>query len=90
MFAKDSRYIDQEIIEVGSSNGDTVSAVTLRRLKAVRGGWHTVKQNDRLDLMAYRQYKKPDHFWYIADANTELEAGRLVCEPGRNILLPEV
>ncbi|MND08690.1 hypothetical protein D3C83_314850 [compost metagenome] len=37
-----------------------------------------VKGTDRLDLMAHRKYQDGTKFWHIADANTELEASRLV------------
>jgi hypothetical protein len=37
-----------------------------------------VKGTDRLDVMAQRQYSDGTRFWHIADANTELEASKLV------------
>jgi hypothetical protein len=90
MFAEDSRYAQQKIINVTLKNGETVSAVKLRKLKVLKGKPYEVKQNERLDLLAYKQYKSPQRFWYIADANTELDAGDLVKEIKRNILLPEI
>jgi hypothetical protein len=89
MFTDDSRYKKQEIVEVSTGNGKTVPAVKLRKLTALRGNPYTVRQNDRLDLIAYGQYKKPTRFWYIADANTELEAKDLASRARRIILVPE-
>jgi hypothetical protein len=89
MFGEDSRYANQKVIKVQTGEGRTVAAITLRALRVLKGLPYTVKQNDRLDLIAYRQYKKPQRFWYVADANTELEAGNLAKEPLRDIYLPE-
>lgn len=84
MFLKNSRYYKQKVIEV---NG--VKAVKLRRLPVVEGEPVETKSNDRLDIMAQRQYNNPTMFWYIADANSRLEANRLVAEAGKTIDVPE-
>ncbi len=51
------------------------------------GDAYRVDEDDRLDLIANRTYGDPTRFWLIADANTELEARRLL-EPGREIGVP--
>ena len=51
------------------------------------GDAYRVQDDDRLDLIANRAYDDPTRFWLIADANTELEARRLL-EPGREIGVP--
>jgi len=64
--------------------------VTLRRPLEPPGVLpHTVLGHDKLDMMADRQYGNGTMFWYIADANTELQANELVRVPGRVIRVPE-
>jgi hypothetical protein len=89
MFLESSRYYRQKTVEVATKDGRTVKAVALRRLPAVSGKAAVIKGNDRLDIMAQRQYTEPTMFWHIADANTELQASDLVKETGRIIKLPE-
>lgn len=89
MFLESSRYYKQKIVDAVTKDGRTVKAVTLRRLPPVRGNSTVVKGNDRLDIMAQRQYKNPTMFWHIADANTELQAKDLVKKPGFITKVPE-
>jgi hypothetical protein len=92
MFLKTSRYYKQPVVETRVSAGgvdkSTVKALTLRRLPLTVGSPDTVKGNHRLDIMAQRLYNDPTRFWHIADANSELEANRLVEETGRIIEVP--
>jgi|SRR5215204_5806659 len=78
MFDANSRYVNCPIVEVETAKGEKVSAVKLRRLPAEQGDLTEIKGTDRLDIMAHRKYKVGTKFWHIADANTELEANRLV------------
>lgn len=89
MFLESSRYFNQEVVNAITKDGRTVKAVTLRRLPVVSGAPTVVTGNDRLDIMAQRQYNNPTLFWHIADANTELQANDLVKETGRVIKVPE-
>jgi len=89
MFLETSRYHTVPKDEATAGDGRTVSIVRLRRPRDVAGGLFTVKQYDRLDLIAQRRYDDPTRFWRIADANTELEARDLVATPGRVIQIPE-
>jgi hypothetical protein len=95
MFLKTSRYYKQKVVETETGENSTatgkktVKAVSLRRLPQTEGSAVQVKGNDRLDIMAQRQYDEPGKFWYIADANSELEANYLVKEPGQIIDVPE-
>lgn len=89
MFLETSRYYKQKIVDVVAKDGRQVKAVMLRRLPSVNGKPTVIKGNDRLDIMAQRQYKDPTMFWHIADANTELQANDLVRETGRTIKVPE-
>ena len=89
MFLETSRYYKQKIVDAVAKDGRQVKALTLRRLPSVNGKPTVIKGNDRLDIMAQRQYKNPTMFWHIADANTELQANDLVRESGRIIKAPE-
>ena len=89
MFTQNSRYKHAEIIDTTTSDGRKVQAVAPRVLPATKGSPATVKSIDRLDLMAHTNYTDATRFWHIADANTELDASRLVDEPGREINVPE-
>jgi len=95
MFLKTSRYYKQEVVEAETGDNSTaagkktVNAVSLRRLPQTEGSAVQIKSSDRLDIMAQRQYNEPTMFWYIADANSELQANHLVEEPGQTINVPE-
>lgn len=89
MFSESSRYANVKTVTVTGSNGREVQAVTLRRLPYTPGVPMMVKDNDRLDIIAQVRYKDPAKFWHIADANTELQAGDLLSETARIIIVPE-
>jgi hypothetical protein len=78
MFHSNSRYVNCPLVEVEAANGKKVNAVKLRRLPYTPGALTEAKGTDRLDIMAHRKYKDGEKFWHIADANTELEATKLV------------
>jgi len=88
MFLDNSRYARTKQVDVRVKDGRTVKAVSLRRLPTVTVDPAIVMGNDRLDIMAQRRYKDPMMFWHIADANTELEANKLVEKPSRVIKAP--
>ena len=83
-FAKNSRYAGQPTILAEAADGCQVEALSLRVLPQVDGDPYTLKENERLDLVADQMYRDPTRFWRIADANTELEA-RALQRPGRQI-----
>lgn len=89
MFLESSRYHRVRKEEAMARDGRIVKVVALRRLPTVTGDPTPVKENDQLDIIAQRLYDDPTMFWHVADANTELQAGELVDEPGRVIDLPE-
>jgi hypothetical protein len=88
MFLDTSRYFRQQQVDVAINGDRTVKALSLRRLPVVSGEPTMITANDRLDIMAQRQYQKPTWFWHIADANSELEANELVKHPLRIIDVP--
>ena len=89
MFLETSRYFRQKQVTVVTKKGQIINVLSLRRLPKVKGKPTAIEENDRLDIIAQRQYQNPTWFWHIADANTELEANELVQEVGRIIQIPE-
>jgi hypothetical protein len=89
MFLESSRYYKIETSEGKAANGRLVKFVKFRRLPEVSGQAMTVKEGDRLDIIAQRSYDNPTWFWHIADADSELEANDLVAVPGSSIEVPE-
>lgn len=88
MFLETSRYFRQKQVNVVTPTGQIVKALTLRKLPTVTGEPTFVEEQDRLDLIAQRQYQNPTQFWHIADANTELKANDLIKEVGQIIQIP--
>jgi hypothetical protein len=89
MFLKNSRYYKTTQVEKKTKIGQSVKAIKLRRLPNQKGTAAVIKKDDRLDIIAQRQYNQPTKFWHIADANTELQANDLISESGRTINVPE-
>ena len=89
MFLEKSRYFGQNTIDAVAKDGRTVRAITLRKLPMIKSQSTVVKDDDRLDIIAQRNYEDPTLFWHVADANTELKANDLVEESGREIEIPE-
>ena len=89
MFLKNSRYYKTTQVDKKTLSGCTLKAIMLRRLPDPKGTAATVNKDDRLDIIAQRQYNLPAKFWHIADANTELQANDLVSKSGRSINVPE-
>ena len=88
MFLKSSRYFNLKTIDAVAKNGRKVKAITLRRLPKRSGIPVVIRGEDRLDIMSQDNYNDATRFWYIADANSELQANDLL-EVGREINVPE-
>jgi hypothetical protein len=80
MFLENSRYFNQATMNVKLKDGRTAAALQPRVLPAPAGTATPLNRNDRLDIIALRQYQDGTQFWHIADANTLPEA-RLLTEP---------
>lgn len=88
MFLENSRYVNVPTLETTTCDGRAATALKLRPLPATPGDPYLVKDNDQLDVLAYRVTSDGEKFWHVADANTALEANTLVAEPGATILQP--
>lgn len=89
MFLDKSRYAKTPTDTVVTADGREATAIRLRRLPPTSGRPRTVKEGDRLDVIADRAYGDGKRFWHIADANTALEANDLVAEVLDSFNLPE-
>lgn len=89
MFTRNSRYHGSDTVSASDSNSRPVAAVKLRRPGTPSGQSMTITDGDQLDVISKRRYRDPTRYWHIADANTELEADRLVADSGRRIQVPE-
>lgn len=89
MFLKNSRYFNTPTSIARDANDREVKVITLRRLPATRGESTQIHDHDQLDVMSHRRYADGTKFWYIADANSDLEANNLVAVSGRHINVPE-
>ncbi len=68
------------------SDGRKVSAIFIRRIHTIEGELTTIDGNDRLDIIASDKYNDPTRFWYIADANTQLDSIKLVKSSPREVI----
>lgn len=88
MFLPNSRYFNQHTMNVKLKNGRTAAALQPRVLPSPSGIATALKRNDRLDIIALRQYQDGTRFWHIADANTLTDATLLTEPPGANTDMP--
>lgn len=88
MFADTSRYANVPTVETQTSTGRSVVALRLRRLPPTVGDPHSVKDHDRLDLLAQGRYGDGTRFWHIADANSALQADELTATTGETLNVP--
>ncbi|NIR30212.1 MAG: hypothetical protein GWN84_13055 [Gammaproteobacteria bacterium] len=89
MFTDKSRYAKVATVETQTGSGRSVVALKLRRPPPTAGDPYTVKDNDRLDLLAQQQYGDDTRFWHIADANSALQADDLTAVTGETLNLPK-
>jgi hypothetical protein len=96
-FPADSRYYGSGTLTYTASDGETITYLT-RRFVPQPGApnfstlaQHTVKQGDRLDLIAAKYLGDPLIFWLICDANGAIRPDELVETPGKvlKITLPQ-
>jgi nucleoid-associated protein YgaU len=96
-FPADSRYYGASTLSYMSPTGETI-AYLARRIVPQPGApnfatvaQHTVRQGDRLDLIAAKYLGDPLIFWLICDANGAIDPYDLVATPGKvlNITTPQ-
>lgn len=78
MFLPESRYAKLAQCQVTLPDGTVATAVKLRMLPQVSGDPTPMTADDRLDIIAGQEYGDGTMFWHIADANTELNAAKLL------------
>ena len=96
-FPTDSRYYGSSTVSYTALSGQTVTYLA-RRFVPQPGApnfstvaTHTVRQGDRLDLLAAKYLGDPLIFWLICDANGAIRPNQLVETPGTvlNITMPQ-
>ena len=96
-FPTDSRYYGSSTLSYTAPDGQTVTYLA-RRIVPQSGApnyatvaQHTVKQGDRLDLLAAKYLGDPLIFWLICDANGAIRPDQLIETPGTvlNITMPQ-
>ena len=96
-FPTDSRYHGTTTLSYVTPAGETITYLA-RRIVPQPGApnfatiaTHTVRQGDRLDLIAARYLGDPLIFWLVCDANGAIEPSDLIATAGRvlNITTPQ-
>lgn len=87
-FPTDSRYYGSKTLQYTTTGGQAITYLA-RRFVPQPGAAnfatvarHTVKQGDRLDLIAAKYLGDPIVFWLICDANGAVRPDALVETPG--------
>lgn len=72
MFSKNSRYRNLPESSPVDARGERPLGKELRRITRAEGRFlYTVRDADRLDLLAFKYYNDPTKWWQICDANPE-------------------
>lgn len=96
-FPADSRYYGSSTLTYVTRTGETITYLA-RRIVPQPGppnfstvAQHTVRQGDRLDLIAAKYLGDPLIFWLICDANGAIDPHDLVATQGKvlNITTPQ-
>ena len=73
MFSKGSRYRNLPESSPVNAEGERLRSKELRIIPATAGRFlHTVREGDRLDLLAFKYYGDETKWWQICDANQTL------------------
>jgi hypothetical protein len=89
MFFRGSRYADVSEHQITDSRGKIIRYKKIRIIPKTEARMaHLVRQEDRLDLIAFRYFKNPERFWRICDANLAMWPEDLVEEAGKRIKIP--
>jgi len=90
MFFKGSRYdrVKDYIALDARANRNRVKRIRRIEQQPKKALTHTVKEVDRLDLLAHTYYGDPTKFWLICDANQAMFPSDLLV-PGKRIIIPQ-
>lgn len=89
MFLPNSRYAKVATVTTRLATGEEVVALKLRKLAVVAGEARSVKEGERLDLIAHDISGDATRFWHVADANTALDSRTLVAVAGDSLHVPK-
>jgi len=88
-FFKGSRYEKVGELEMELADGRLVRYKRTRFVPSTPARRaHVVRGDDRLDLLAFSEYRDPERFWLICDAGDVLWPPDLLSEPGQSIAIP--
>lgn len=92
MYEPTSRYYALETAELALPDGRQAAYTRRRFLPRGRDlvllSEAVVRQDERLDLVAYRTLGDPLQFWRICDANDAMDPLELTARPGRLLRIP--
>lgn len=96
-FPTDSRYYGFSTLSYTAPNGQSITYLAPRTVPQpgtanyATVAQHTVKQGDRLDLLAANYVGDPLMYWLLCDANGAIRPNELLETPGRtiNITMPQ-
>ena len=89
MFFSESRYLKVKEYTVTDSKGRHVTVKRTREALNLTGSFqYTVKEGDRLDLLAQKFYYSPRKWWLICDANPGLMYPDDLLTPGQILTIP--
>jgi len=88
-FPPTSRYHDVEVAELELPDGRTVSYLRRRFVPAPERHAllreHVVRQDERLDHLAWTYLGDPEQYWRVADANGAMAPEDLTRDAGRRL-----
>lgn len=89
MFERGSRYEAVPDAAYVDASGRTIRYKVLRIIPPPGGAiLFTVRQDDRLDRIAYATMRDGRLWWRVADAGLVIDPDALVLEPGAQIAVP--
>jgi hypothetical protein len=90
MFFKGSRYEQVPNKEYVAADGRIIRFRALRAISTPPGiAKHVVDDGERMDHIAFDEFRDPELFWRICDANLAVEPKDLTDLPGRVLDIPE-
>ena len=86
MFFRGSRYVKVPDHEIGDSDNRVIRYKGIRIIGDVRSfRVHMLREDERLDRLAFQYYRDPERFWRICDANEVMWPDELLLQTGQLI-----